>query len=70
MKKVKRFLFFALASTGKGISGGDRIFIELARNWSRKVPVTIFTTKEGVEMTKRQKLQGKYLKVEKVEKGK
>ena len=69
-KGTLQFYFFALAPTGEGISGSDRIFIELARNWSEHTPVTIFTTEEGIKMVKRQKLKGRLLKVEKVEKGK
>lgn len=44
---------FALAAHGKGISGGDRIFIEFAKNWSKKYPVTIYLWREGYEMCKR-----------------
>lgn len=47
---------FALAAHGKGLSGGDRIFIELARRWSDKFPITIYVTNEGYEMCQRQKL--------------
>ena len=66
--KTQKLLFLALAPTGVGISGSDRIFIELAREWSKKLPVEIFTTKEGVRMVQRQKLFGKHLKVTKAEK--
>ena len=57
------FIFFALAPTGTGISGSDRIFIELTREWSKKIPITIFTTFEGDEMIKRQRLAGKFLEI-------
>jgi len=59
------FHFFALGAYGKGISGGDRIFIELSRRWSKKYPVTIYLWAEGYEMCKRQGLSGKkiYFKV-------
>src|SRR3989344_1358285 len=67
MKKNQKFVFFALAPTGKGLSGSDRIFIELAREWSKTLPVTIYTTSEGIEMVKRQNLKGKYLEVVMVE---
>ncbi len=56
VKKKQEFYFFALAPTGSGISGSDRIFIELARQWSREILVTIFTTEEGVSMVKIQRL--------------
>jgi len=54
---------FALAALGDGISGGDRIFIELARRWSKKHEVNIYLWEEGVAMINRQELSGKYLKV-------
>lgn len=50
---------FALAAHGDGISGGDRIFIELARRWSKKFPITIYLNEEGREMCRRNKLSGK-----------
>lgn len=60
--------FLSLSPTGTGVSGGDRIFIELAREWAKNIPVTIYTTQEGVEMCKRQQLLGKHLTINKVEK--
>src|SRR3989344_5239537 len=66
LPKTKLYIF-ALASTGNGISGSDRIFIELAREWSKTFPVTIYTTSEGIEMVKLQKLKGKYLEIVMVE---
>ena len=67
-KKNIYFDFFSLAPTGSGLSGSDRIFIELARNWSVKNLVKIYTTQEGVEMCGRQGLSGKYLVINKIEK--
>src|SRR3989344_8509791 len=69
LPKTKLYIF-ALAPTGEGISGSDRIFIELAREWSKFIPVTIYTTQEGIDMMKHKKLTGKKLKIEKVEKRK
>lgn len=59
----KEFVFFALAPTGDGFSGGDRIFIELAREWSKKYRLKIYTTTEGIRMINRKNLRGKYLSV-------
>ncbi len=53
------FIFFTLAALGKGLSGSDRIFIELARQWSRKYPIEIFLWTEGYDMCRRQVLGGK-----------
>jgi len=55
--RKKNFIFFCLAAHGKGISGGDRIFIELARRWSKKLRVDIYLWTEGREMCRRQKLE-------------
>lgn len=54
---VLKFHFFALAAHGKGLSGGDRIFIEFTRRWSRKHSVYVYVWKEGYEMCKRQRLK-------------
>ncbi len=48
-----RIYIFALAAHGEGISGGDRIFIEFAKNWSKRFPVTIYLWEEGYQMCKR-----------------
>lgn len=53
----KKIYIFALAAIGSGISGGDRIFIEFARRWSKTHKVAIFVWEEGYEMCQRQKLQ-------------
>lgn len=53
-----KLIFFSLASVGKGISGGDRIYIEFAKRWSQKAPLTIFISQDGFEMCKRQGLTG------------
>lgn len=56
MSNIKEVHIFAFASHGEGISGGDRIWIELARRWQKKLPITIHTWKEGREMGERQHL--------------
>ena len=53
---MKEIHIFAMAAQGKGISGGDRIFIEFARRWQRKAKVSIYVNEEGREMCRRQKL--------------
>ncbi len=55
-KSATQFIFLAFAASGKGISGSDRIFIELAKRWSKIAPLTLFVWEEGYEMCKRQKL--------------
>src|SRR6266498_5085503 len=55
-KPATQFIFFAFAASGKGISGSDRIFIELAKRWSKIAPLMLYLWKEGYEMCLRQKL--------------
>ena len=52
----QKIYIFALAAHGKGISGSDRIFIEFARRWNKKIPVTVFVWDEGYRMCLRQGL--------------
>jgi len=44
----------AYAYVGKGISGGDRIFIECVKRWSGKdYTINVFTSKDGLNICKR-----------------
>lgn len=52
-----KFLFWAMASHGTGISGGDRIYIEFARRWGKSYPITVVTWEEGIAMMARNNLQ-------------
>ncbi len=56
-KNSLNFVFLAFAPHGFGISGGDRIFIELARRWQKKCSVNIYTWEEGYKMCQRQHLE-------------
>ncbi|MDP3758812.1 MAG: glycosyltransferase, partial [Candidatus Daviesbacteria bacterium] len=51
------------------ISGGDRIFIELARRWSKTIPINLYVWEEGLLMCRREKLSGKFLKINLVKVG-
>jgi glycosyltransferase involved in cell wall biosynthesis len=59
MSKNKKLSFHIIANAalGPGLSGGDRIFIELARRWSRDHKVTIYVWEEGYDMCKRNGLE-------------
>ncbi len=46
-------LFWSMASQGKGISGGDRIYMEFIKNWYQKIDITVITWQEGIEMMSR-----------------
>ena len=61
MKTLLRFYFWAMAAHGQGISGSDRIFIELARHWSIDNSVNIILWREGKIMCEKQNLNGKNL---------
>lgn len=50
---TKTFHIFANAALGKGLSGGDRIFIEFAKRLRQKNEVVIHVWDEGLEMCKR-----------------
>ncbi len=55
---------FSLAVEGVGISGGDKIFIEFARNWKNTENVIIHTWDAGVQMMDKQGLsEGKSLNI-------
>lgn len=57
---LKKFVIVALSPIGNGLSGGDRIFIELARHLGRKGYKThIITWKDGKQMCERQSLKEK-----------
>lgn len=65
MKKKNpiNFLFIALSPVGVGLSGGDRIFIELARGLYKKgIPVHMVTWSGGVAMCKRINVTSKEVK--------
>lgn len=50
------FHIFANAALGKGLSGGDRIFIEFAKRLRHSHDVVIHVWKEGLEMCQRENL--------------
>lgn len=50
------FHIFAVAALGKGLSGGDRIFIEFAKRLRVNHSVVIHVWKEGFEMCQRENL--------------
>lgn len=52
------FYIVANAASGPGLSGGDRISIELIRRWTGKgYPINIFVWEEGYEMYERNNLK-------------
>lgn len=69
MKDKLTVHIIALAALGGGLSGGDRIFIEFARRWSKKVPVNVYVWEEGFAMCNREKLEGDNLEIKVVNVG-
>lgn len=62
MTKVGNLHIFAIAAHGEGISGGDRIFMELSRRWSKIFPITLYLWEEGYSMCQRQGLGNKNIR--------
>ncbi len=57
MPNQPAFRFFALAAVGEGLSGGDRIFIEFAKQWaSLGYPIHIYVWEEGAGIIAHQHL--------------
>ena len=67
--KAASIHIIALAALGKGISGGDRIFIELARSWGKVIPVSLYVWEEGLLMCQREDLKGRRLKIKLIKVG-
>ena len=51
-----RFHIISMSTYGVGLSGGDRIFIELSRRIAKKYPVSVYLWEEGLNICKREKL--------------
>ncbi len=56
---MRNFYFFALGAYGIGLSGSDRIFIELARRWAKRDRIFIFVSEDGYAMCQKQNLENK-----------
>lgn len=69
MRKLATIHIFALAALGGGLSGGDRIFIEFARHWSKKIPVNVYVWEEGLLMCQREDLNGSNLNIKAIRVG-
>lgn len=55
---LKNINIIANAALGSGLSGGDRIFIELAKRWAKYgYDINIYLWEEGYEMCKRNNLE-------------
>jgi len=53
---MKKLFIIANWMQGKALSGGDRIFIELSKRWSQKLDISIFISKEGAHICRREDL--------------
>lgn len=62
MKHSFQFHIISLSTYGHGLSGGDRIWIELSKRFGIKYPTKVYVWEEGLEIAKREKLtQVKYV---------
>lgn len=55
---MRRLYLIANWMQGTGLSGGDRIFIELVKRWKTKLKITLLLSKEGLEICKQEGLTG------------
>ena len=53
---MKKLFIIANWMQGNALSGGDRIFIELSKRWSKKLDISIFLSKEGAYICRREGL--------------
>ena len=53
---MKKMFVIANWMQGTGLSGGDRIFIELVKRWQAKLKITLILSKEGSAICQRQGL--------------
>jgi len=49
---VKKIVFVANNNIGSGLSGGDRIFIELMRGWGRRAQITLIGSEEAIAIAR------------------
>ena len=57
MINKKNICIVAYGAHGTSMSGGDRLFIEFCRRWSKKYNITMLVTKEGETQCKKNKLK-------------
>ena len=53
---MKKLFVIANWMQGNGLSGGDRIFIELVKRWQLQLDITLFLSKEGSAICQRHEL--------------
>jgi glycosyltransferase involved in cell wall biosynthesis len=54
---MKNVVFIANNNVGSGLSGGDRIFLEFLKNWSKKVNITVFASQETIILIDRYQIK-------------
>lgn len=57
MKKEFQFHIISMSTYGVGLSGGDRIFIELSKRLAKKYSVSVYLWEEGLNICKREELE-------------
>lgn len=54
----KKIIFIANNNIGPGFSGGDRIFVEFLKNWSKSAGITLIGSEEAIKMSKEREVVG------------
>lgn len=61
---MNSILFIANNNIGNGLSGGDRIFLELARHWSKKLAITIIGGQETGKLLHQYSVKVKFIQTD------
>lgn len=61
---MKHIIFIANNNIGHGLSGGDRIFIELIRHWKKDTQITLFATEEAIDLLRVAKVDTQIIKTD------
>ncbi len=55
---MRKIIFIANNNIGNGFSGGDRIFIELIKNWEGKADISLIGSEEAIRIAKYRGVEG------------
>lgn len=55
---MNNIIIFAVNNVGDGFSGGDRIFIELARRWKKEAHITLYGSEEAIRIARERGIDG------------
>lgn len=55
---MDNIIIFAINNVGDGFSGGDRIFIELARRWRKEASIALYGSEEAIRIARERGIDG------------